>query len=241
MKYVFDVDGTLTPSRSPMDPEFRDFFLDFVKDHEVYLVSGSDYPKTVEQVGKEICMNVDGVFPCAGNMMIIRGEELYRHDFKLSASERELLTNLLIKSPFMPKTGGHIEERIGLINFSIVGRKASREQRMAYVQYDSEHKEREYIRLQILNNTNLDCSIAGETGVDIYPKGRDKGQITDQIGTDIVFFGDRCDVKGNDYPLAIRAEVVYNVKTWKDTRNILQYYTDNSANPASLDYWRNFT
>ena len=241
MKYVFDVDGTLTPSRSPMDPEFRDFFLDFVKDHEVYLISGSDYSKTLEQVGEEICMNVDGVFSCAGNQMIIRGEELYRHDFNLSTSEKELLTALLIKSPFMPKTGGHIEERVGLCNFSIVGRKATNSQRGQYTQYDSIHKEREYIRLQILTNTDLDCSIAGETGVDIYPKGRDKGQIVNQIGTNIIFFGDRCDAKGNDFPLAKVAEMVYNVRSWKDTQSILRSYMADSSDPNSINYWRNFT
>tara|TARA_R110000868_G_scaffold206151_2_gene454888 strand:- start:625 stop:1350 length:726 start_codon:yes stop_codon:yes gene_type:complete len=241
MKYVFDVDGTLTPSRSPMDPEFQTFFLDFVKDYEVYLVSGSDYPKTIEQIGKEICMNVDGVFPCAGNQMIIRGEELYRHDYKLSTSERKLLTDILIKSPFMPKTGGHIEERTGLVNFSILGRKSTREQRNAYVAYDNEHKEREYIRLQILMNTDLDCSIAGETGVDIYPKGFDKGQIVNQIGTDIIFFGDRCDAKGNDYSLAKLAQIVYNVRSWKDTLSILRSYVTDSSDPNSINYWRNFT
>tara|TARA_R110000772_G_scaffold99174_3_gene198901 strand:- start:21473 stop:22201 length:729 start_codon:yes stop_codon:yes gene_type:complete len=242
MKYVFDVDGTLTPSRSPMDPEFQEFFLDFVKNHEVYLVTGSDYPKTIEQIGEEICMNVNGVFSCAGNQMFIRGEEHYRQfNFELLPSEKILLEDMLVKSPFMPKTGKHIERRVGLINFSIVGRNATRDQRNAYVKYDTEHKEREYIRLQILSNTRLDCSIAGETGIDIYPPGRDKGQITEQIGTDIVFFGDRCDAKGNDYPLAKLAEMVYNVKSWKDTFSILQSYATGSSDPNSINYWRNFT
>jgi len=241
MKYVFDVDGTLTPSRSSMDPEFQTFFLDFVKSREVYLVSGSDYPKTIEQVGEEICMNVDGVFSCAGNQMFIRGKELYRHDLKLSDSQRAFLTTLLNKSPFMPKTGRHIEERIGLVNLSIVGRGATRNQRMEYVKYDMENKERDYIRLQIKMNTDLDCSIAGETGIDIYLQGHDKGQIVDQIGTDIIFFGDRCDAKGNDYPLAKVAEMVYNVKSWKDTYSILQSYAADPMDHRSINYWRNFT
>ena len=45
MKYIFDVDGTLTPSRQPIMPEFKDWFLDFCKHNEVYIVTGSDYPK----------------------------------------------------------------------------------------------------------------------------------------------------------------------------------------------------
>ena len=52
--YVFDVDGTLTPSRQLITDEFRDFFMQFALHHDVYLVSGSDYVKTVEQLGEVI-------------------------------------------------------------------------------------------------------------------------------------------------------------------------------------------
>ena len=52
--YIFDVDGTLTPSRGSMDSQFAKEFLDFAKTHRVFLVTGSDKPKTLEQVGEEI-------------------------------------------------------------------------------------------------------------------------------------------------------------------------------------------
>ena len=55
MNYIFDVDGTLTPSRGRIDKDFEKFFLDFTKKHNVYLVTGSDYEKTEEQLGEEIC------------------------------------------------------------------------------------------------------------------------------------------------------------------------------------------
>ena len=39
MSYVFDVDGTLTPSRKQIDPDFLSFMLDFSDKHNVYFVS----------------------------------------------------------------------------------------------------------------------------------------------------------------------------------------------------------
>ena len=41
-KFIFDVDGTLTPSRREMDKEFVQFFFEFCTKNDVYLVTGSD-------------------------------------------------------------------------------------------------------------------------------------------------------------------------------------------------------
>ena len=54
MKYIFDVDGTLTPARKQMKLDFMAYFLKFECKHDVYLVTGSDRQKTVEQLGLDI-------------------------------------------------------------------------------------------------------------------------------------------------------------------------------------------
>ena len=48
--FMFDIDGTLTPARQQMTEEFTKFFLGFCKDNVVYLVTGSDHSKVLEQV-----------------------------------------------------------------------------------------------------------------------------------------------------------------------------------------------
>ena len=48
--FIFDVDGTLTDARQPMDAEFETFFKSWMQDKNVYLVSGSDLEKIEEQV-----------------------------------------------------------------------------------------------------------------------------------------------------------------------------------------------
>ena len=62
MNFVFDVDGTLTPSRGQMDPEFKQWFKSWARHKPVYLVTGSDYAKTLEQVGSDVCELVTGVY-----------------------------------------------------------------------------------------------------------------------------------------------------------------------------------
>ena len=46
-KFIFDVDGTLTPSRKKITPEFFDEFFQFTEENDVYLVTGSDRDKTL--------------------------------------------------------------------------------------------------------------------------------------------------------------------------------------------------
>ena len=52
-KFIFDVDGTLTPSRKQMDIGFSSEFLIFCCKYDTYFVTGSDKAKTVEQVGSD--------------------------------------------------------------------------------------------------------------------------------------------------------------------------------------------
>ena len=66
-KFIFDVDGTLTPSRGRIDKDFEEWFLDFCMWHEVYLVTGSDNPKTIEQVGESIGGACKRIYNCSGS------------------------------------------------------------------------------------------------------------------------------------------------------------------------------
>ena len=48
--FIFDVDGTLTPSRQKMTKEFKEFFSKWTEENLFYLVTGSDLPKLQEQM-----------------------------------------------------------------------------------------------------------------------------------------------------------------------------------------------
>lgn len=224
MKYIFDVDGTLTPSRGSINSKFEKWFLEFIQQNEVYLATGSDYPKTVEQLGKEICESVKTCFNCSGNSVWKNGVEIRRNEWQLEDIHRDFLESKLAQSKFHEKTGNHIEERPGMVNFSIVGRNASLEERFLYRQWDEHKNERVKIAIEF-NQTfgnNIVVQVAGETGLDIYPKGYDKSQIAAFVKGPTVFFGDKMLPDGNDFPLA--QEIMkrtggraIQVRDWEDT------------------------
>lgn len=222
MNFVFDVDGTLTPSREIIEHQFGNWFLRFAKLNKVYLVSGSDYKKTLEQLGEDICNSVAGVYSCAGNALYIKGEEIYSNSFELTDEEYKFLENLLELSAYPERTGQHIEMRTGLCNFSIVGRGATWEQRFSYKRYDNAINERKNLA-ELINAQfpRLEATVAGETGIDIYLQGRDKSQIAETLRP-FTFFGDKIEPGGNDYSIAKRATKFYRVERWEDTFDILQ-------------------
>ena len=229
MIYIFDVDGTLTPSRNPMDKDFKDFFKKFLKKKRVWLISGSDKDKTIEQVGEDIWTSVERAYQSSGNQLWVKGELKYQYEFKTEDYLKELLEMFLDKSEYPHRYGNHIEERPGALNFSVVGRDCTQEQREHYAKWDDKHQERKDFAWEIKERYPwLDAVVGGEISIDIYEKFKDKGQIVKDIRGKFEFFGDRLYPGGNDF--AIQQEIViqkrkgcktHPVKTWRDTEELL--------------------
>ncbi len=228
-KYIFDVDGTLTPSRKQIDHSFWAFFLKFCCSNDVYLVTGSNREKTVEQLGLDICYRAKRVYNCSGSDVYERDKNVYRDDWELPKDVERFLEDELAYSCFPIRNGNHIERRPGGINFSILGRdKDPMLGREEYIKWDKERLEREDIADRIRNHfPELNVQVGGQTGLDISNK--DKSQILRDFskGDDIHFFGDMIEKGQNDYPLAMgildnMMGTVYNVKDWRETRTILE-------------------
>ena len=228
-KFIFDVDGTLTSSRCQIDPDFRAFMLKFSWENDVYLVTGSDRAKTLEQVTPEVYNNCKRVYNCSGSDAYEGDKNVYRDDWELPEEVERFLQDELDFSQFSIRNGNHIERRPGAVNFSILGRgKDPSEGRGEYVKWDKIHSERRFIALRILDMfPDLNVALGGQTGIDIGPKGADKSQILRDFSEDdeLHFFGDRIEKGGNDYTLAegvkSRGGKIYKVDTWKDTQKLL--------------------
>ena len=125
-------------------------------------------------------------------------------------------------SGFGVRTGNHIEKRVGSVNFSIVGRNATKADREMYKIWDENMNE----RVEICRRLNRICNrlsfvVGGETGIDIFLRGYDKAQIARNLHP-FTFFGDRCEVGGNDHTLYLEADVAHWVKSWQNTYEILR-------------------
>jgi phosphomannomutase len=243
--YLFDVDGTLTPAKSKIDREFRKQFIQWMTGKEVYIVSGGSFVRILDQLGDKITNDADGVFACMGNIFhqkietinetgFNEWETVYENKFRPPQGLYKVLDRMVAESEFKIKTGNHYEERVGMVNFSIVGRKATPDQRKAYEDYDPEHSERKKIVEELKEKyPKLDFVIGGAVSIDIFNVGNDKSQIVERYFEDalehnkIIFVGDRIPFPGNDYALATALRQhpngsAYEVESWQDTAELLK-------------------
>jgi phosphomannomutase len=233
--FAFDVDGTLTPSRQRIDPDFEQWFIKWIsmvqeKGHSVLLVTGSDYDKTVEQLGAAITESVDYCCNCLGNAVLQKNKLIHSYEFSPSDELLKFLQDELANSAYTERYGNHIENRSSMINFSVVGRNAVGEQRSRYYEWDKHSCERLSIAERINNAfPSVSAQAGGETGIDIIPKGKDKRQVIEYMqGEKVLFFGDRLDDGGNDKPLADAlllsdtSSESLHVKSWNETWEMLK-------------------
>ena len=231
-KFIFDVDGTLTPSRGKIDAEFLQFMLFFAGTNDVYLVTGSDRQKTLEQVGLDLYNSCKRVYNCSGSDVYETDKNVYRDDWELPDNVERFLQDELDFSQFPIRNGNHIEKRPGGVNFSILGRdKDAFKGREEYINWNKIHNERRFIALRIMDTfPELSVALGGQTGIDIGPKGSDKSQILRDFNEDdeLYFFGDRIEEGGNDYSLAKAVEkrcgFAYNVEDYTKTWKLLSKY-----------------
>ena len=232
VKYIFDVDGTLTPSRQKIDSEFLNFLLNFAKQNDVYLVTGSDRPKTIEQIGKELYFACQRVYNCSGSDVYEKDILIYRDEWTLPSDAEEFLIDELHHSKFPVRTGNHIERRPGGVNFSVLGRGSEviLEEREEYVKWDINTGERKNIAERFKKRfPEIGCQIGGQTGLDISSLGCDKSQILrDFKPIDLIyFFGDKLKEGENDYPLGHAIEerrlgMVFEVTDYHHTWDLLK-------------------
>ena len=225
------MDGTLTPSRKKIEHEFWAPFLIFCRHNDVYLVTGSDRQKTLEQLGLDICYTAKRVYNCSGSDVYEKDKNVYRDDWELPKEVENFLMDELAYSCFPIRNGLHIERRPGGVNFSILGRgKEPSIGRVEYMKWDKERLEREDIAGRLRNAfPDLSVALGGQTGLDIGPLGSDKSQILRDFSKDdeLYFFGDRIEKGGNDHTLAMAIVenmmgVAYNVDDYTETRTILE-------------------
>ena len=230
IQYLFDVDGTLTNPREPMNPQFKGYFGQWVNrvkksGDEVFIVTGSDKQKTLEQIGLPLYRSVNGVYQNCGNQFFVRNSPRYESDWFVSAHLRLDLLILAEKSPWYGKAENNIEERVGMANFSTIGRTATQDQRKVYKLWDESAGERkENAEWLSLKYPRLEFSIGGDISTDIHPKGKDKSQVLAQMTGHTIFFGDKCQEGGNDHLIATRANKFHQVNGWRETRLVINSY-----------------
>ncbi|KAG5679569.1 hypothetical protein PVAND_009129 [Polypedilum vanderplanki] len=235
---LFDVDGTLTPARKSIEPDFEDFLYKKVKSKAtIGVVSGSDLTKIKEQLnGDRLLNDFDYVFPENGLVFIKNGIEISKQSIQLHLGEKNIKKMInfclhYIADLDIPiKRGTFIDFRNGMINICPIGRQCTYEERLMFNKYDNEHHVREKMidaLKEAFADIDITFAIGGQISIDAFPKGWDKSYCLQHVinGTnfkEIHFFGDKTSKGGNDYEIFADSRTIgHTVTDPKDTERQL--------------------
>ena len=194
-KFIFDVDGTLTDSRQQIDLSFEVDMIKFCCKNDVYLVTGSDRQKTIDQLGLDICYRAKRVYNCSGSDVYVRDKNIYTSEWKPYGSLINFLSDELDYSKEYVKWDINTTERILMVD-----------------RIKSEFPD-------------LNIQIGGQTGLDISDNDKSQILRDFNPEDEIHFYGDMMEEGQNDYPLAKALKEMggypHHVKNWEDTRTLL--------------------
>ena len=234
---LFDVDNTLTESRSIIDKKFEGFLYQKIKPIATLgIVTGANIEKLYEQFnGKEFLKEFEFVFLENGIVHIEHGVEVQKSVFNEKLGE-EILTRFInfvlryiadLELPF--KRGTFIEYRNGMLNITPIGRQCSKQERQVFSDYDKKHHVRKTmidVLKEEFHDVDLSYAIGGQISFDVFPKGWDKSFCLTRLPKnkfkEIHFFGDQTDPGGNDYEIfGHESTIGHRVTSYKETQEIL--------------------
>jgi len=239
---LFDVDGTLAKSTLKIKDKLVDI-LKKLKGYDLGLVGGGNYEKIISQIKKENINLFKYIFAENGIIAYQNNELIHANNLRQVYTEEELqeiamyFLKYIIDLDIPCKTGSFLIMRNGMWYLTPIGSNCNKKERQAFIEYDKKFKIRETIikktKEYISRKYKLDIKLGGEIGLGIHPIGWDKSYIMQFIEKEnydkIYFFGDRCTLLGNDYPLYSHKSIKgYSVKNPTDTYNkLVQHFIEN--------------
>jgi HAD superfamily hydrolase (TIGR01484 family) len=231
----FDVDNTITRSKSPITPEHETIFLDVAKTHDMIVVSGSKQ------------QDIWGRFTdaSAGSYYTLAQNGNYAFDKERNELWKRLLTDTQKQAifAFIEKVRAHthppvsdendlLEDRGCQVAYSFIGHHEKIEIKE---KFDPTFEVRKKVLADLAADVqklsdeyNIEISIGGTTNLDIYEKGKNKGFNTKALCEmkgwkieDCLYFGDALFPGGNDYTV-VGILPTQHVKDYKETYELLK-------------------
>ena len=235
---VFDLDGTLAESKSPLDGDMAALLHDLLGVVRVAVISGGDWPQFEKQLlsnlpqGERLA-NLSLLPTCGTKFFQYEGDwnKLYSEDF--TAAERDnivaALHRALAGAGFkIDKVWGEvIEDRGSQVTFSALGQEAPLEEK---AKWDADFTKRKKITA-ILNTLipKFSVRMGGTTSIDVTKPGIDKAygirKLRDVLGVslkEMIFAGDALFPGGNDYPAKEAGVVSISVRGPNETKLVIE-------------------
>jgi hypothetical protein len=235
---VFDLDGTLSESKSSLDAEMSVLLHDLLGVVKVAIISGGDWPQFEKQLlsylpHDERLANLSLLPTCGTKFFQYTGDwkKLYSEDFTANQKEKivgSLKQALRVAGFQVEKVWGEvIEDRGSQITFSALGQQAPLEEKE---KWDPDFSKRKKIKA-ILDGLIPEFSVrlGGSTSIDVTRPGIDKaygiGKLRDILGIslkEMIFIGDALFPGGNDYPAEEAGVACIRVRGPNETKPVTE-------------------
>jgi len=235
---VFDLDGTLAESKSPLDAEMSTILSALLGIVKVAVISGGNWPQFEKQLLSNLPhdehLNNLSILPTCGTKFYkykLGWDELYSEDFT-DEEKKKIISSLkkaLGLSGFKAEKvwGEPIEDRGSQITFSALGQQAPLAEKK---KWDPDFTKRKKIKALLENLiSEFSVHLGGTTSVDVTKIGIDKaygiGKLREVLGIKIeemIFIGDALFPGGNDYPAKEAGVVSIQVRDPNETKRVIE-------------------
>lgn len=238
---AFDLDDTLAPSKSPLDPRMASALSELLAETIVAVISGG----TFEQFETQLLRGIEHVaepllerlhlLPTCGTRYERRqnGSWTTVYQEHLSDDERGNAATVLEEEAralglWEADTWGPIlEDRGSQVTFSALGQRAPVDAKRSW---DPDGTKKNALRAAAARRLpSLEVRSGGSTSVDITRRGIDKAygmrklaELTAIPLDDMLFIGDRLDPDGNDYPVKAMGVTCRAVAGWEETTQVIE-------------------
>lgn len=240
---AFDSDDTIVLSKMPATDRMASLLAESMKYFDVCIISGTMfettiYPNTVRKIE-----GIPGVDLSRLHIMPTCGTRYYRYqdgEWQLQYNEdlsddqkARIFEAIEVSAKKLDMwcddpAGEIIEDRLSQITYSALGQQARPEDKYAWAEANKEKR-------ALLNEAvsslipEFEIRTAGTTSLDVTKPGIDKAhgmykllEATGLAKEDVLFFGDKLEEGGNDYPVKAMGIDCVAVEKWEDTAYALE-------------------
>jgi len=250
---AFDLDDTLAPSKSPVDPRMAELLVRLLGVVEVCVISGGQFGQFQSQLIDNLPLGQPDALTRM-HLMPTCGTQYYRFEVGggwrqqyaenlTEAQKRAALDSVETEARRLglwePDNGTRVwgpvlEDRGSQITFSALGQSAPVDAKKAW---DPTGEKKNTLRAAVqVHLPELEVRSGGSTSIDITRRGIDKAygmsrlaELTGIPFEQMLFVGDRLDPDGNDFPVIALGIPTRAVDGWHDTAEVVEGLLDSVA------------
>lgn len=235
---VFDLDGTLAESKSPLDAEMATLLAGLLAIMKVSIISGGNWPQFEKQILSHLpqdkhLKNLSLLPTCGTKFYEYKGnwEQLYSENFTAQEKEKIIrsLENVSESSGFKAAKvwGEVIEDRGSQVTFSALGQQAPIAEKK---KWDADFAKRKTMKASLDKLIpEFSVRLGGTTSIDVTKPGIDKAygirKLRDTLGIaidEMMFVGDALFPGGNDYPAKEAGALSIQVRDPNETKRVIE-------------------